>query len=86
MNIELVEPEYTRDQARCCGGSACDYESRKEMASLRAGEFPENQVVVYCTGCVRSFSVTDAAPRHLLDLLFCEPTEGLYPPKTERRE
>ena len=85
MNIDLVEPEYTRDHAKCCGGSACDYESRKEMASLRAREFPENQVVVYCTGCVRSFSVTDVKPRHLLDLLFSEPTEGLYPPKTERR-
>lgn len=85
MNIELIEPEYTKDHARCCGGCACDYESRKEMANLRAREFPENQVVVYCTGCVRSFSITDAAPRHLLDLLFSEPTEGLYPPKSERR-
>ena len=86
MNIELIEPEYTRDQVRCCGGSACDYETRKRIASLRAIEFPENQVVVYCTGCVRSFSVTDVKPRHLLDLLFAEPTENLYPPKTERRD
>ena len=85
MNIELVEPEFTRDQAGCCGGCASDYEARKEMADLRAKEFPEKQVVVYCTGCVRSFSVTDAAPRHLLDLLFAEPTEGLYPPRNERR-
>ena len=30
-----------------------------------------------CTACVRSFSVTDKTPRHLLDLLFNEPTEGL---------
>ena len=81
MNIELVEPEYTRDHARCCGGCAADYETRKALASRRAEEFPENNVVVYCTGCTRSFSITDAAPRHLLDLLFNEPTEGLYPPR-----
>lgn len=81
MNIKLVEPEYTRDQARCCGGSAGDYETRIQMAARRAKEFPEKNVVVYCTGCTRSFSVTEAAPRHLLDLLFHEPTEGLYPPK-----
>ena len=81
MNIELVEPEYTRDHARCCGGSAGDYETRKKLALRRALEFPENNVVVYCTGCVRSFSITHIAPRHVLDLLFSEPTEGLYPPK-----
>ena len=51
------------------------------MACERAREFPEKNVVVYCTGCVRSFSVTEVSPRHLLDLLFEQPTEGLYPPK-----
>ena len=80
MNIELAEPEYTRDEARCCGGSAGNPEARREMALSRAAEFPEKDVVVYCTGCVRSFSVTEAKPRHVLDLLFEEPTEGLYPP------
>ena len=81
MNIELVEPEHTRDEARCCGGSAADYETRKAMAMRRAAEFSEKNAVVYCTGCTRSFSITDVAPRHLLDLLFEEATEGLYPPK-----
>ena len=80
MNIELIEPEYTRDDARCCGGSAPDFETRKNMAIKRAMEFPVKDVVVYCTGCTRSFSITEVAPRHLLDLLFEEPTEGLYPP------
>ena len=81
MNIEPVEPENTRDEAGCCGGSAADYETRKAMAMRRAAEFSEKNVVVYCTGCTRSFSITDVAPRHLLDLLFGEATEGLYPPK-----
>ena len=81
MNIRLIEPEHTRGEARCCGGSAGDYETRRRMACACARELPEKNVVVYCTGCVRSFSVTEASPRHLLDLLFEEPTEGLYPPK-----
>ena len=81
MNIRLIEPEHTRGEAGCCGGSAGDYETRRRMACARARELPEKNVVVYCTGCVRSFSVTEASPRHLLDLLFEEPTEGLYPPK-----
>ena len=85
MNISLVEPEHTKDDTRCCGGCSPDYETRKEMAICRAEEFSENNVVVYCTGCTRSFSVTNVAPRHLLDLLYSEPTEGLYPPKTKRR-
>ena len=82
MNIELVEPEATRDGAECCGGSAGDYETRRRMAISRARAFSEADVVVYCTGCARSFSLTDTAPRHLLDLLFEERTEGLYPPRT----
>ena len=77
MNIELAEPAYTLDDAKCCGGSAPDFETRKEMALRRTMDFPEENVVVYCTGCVRSFSLTPVHPRHLLDLLFEEPTEGL---------
>ena len=80
MNIRLIEPEWTGDEARCCGGSAKDLESRRRMALSRAAEFTEENVVVYCTGCARSFSITPVRPRHLLDLLFGEPTEGLYPP------
>ena len=77
MNITLAEPIRTRSNTVCCGGCASDAESRKIMAHARAGEFPEKNIVVYCTGCARSFSVTDKRPRHLLDLLFNEPTEGL---------
>lgn len=79
MGIEIVEPEYTRDRSRCCGGSAPDLATREAMARRRAAEFPEDDVVVYCTGCVRSLSITDVRPRHLLDLLFSETTEGLTP-------
>ena len=77
MNIALVEPLHTRETAVCCGGSAIDLVARKKMAQERAKEFSQEDVVVYCTGCTRSLSVTDKRPRHLLDLLFGEPTQGL---------
>ncbi len=80
MNISLVEPACTREETPCCGGSAPDLATRVEMARRRAAAFSEKNVVVYCTGCTRSFSVTEVSPRHLLDLLFRETTKGLYPP------
>ncbi len=81
MNIEITEPALTRDSAPCCGGSTGDYRTRLRTAMERAAQLPEKDVVVYCTGCTRSFSVTPVKPHHLLDLLFEEKTEGLYPPK-----
>ena len=77
MNNALSEPAHSRETTVCCGGCASDPEDRKRMARARAGEFSEKNVVVYCTGCARSFSITDRSPRHLLDLLFQEPTQGL---------
>lgn len=77
MNIALVEPLHTREATVCCGGSAPDLVARKKMAQERAKAFSQEDVVVYCTGCTRSFSITGKRPRHLLDLLFGEPTQGL---------
>lgn len=77
MNITLVEPIHTLENSHCCGGSAPVLEERIRMAYTRAAEFSEENVVVYCTGCTRSLSITDKHPRHLLDLLFDQPTQGL---------
>ena len=41
------------------------------------GQLPAKDVALYCTGCVRSFSVTEARPHHLFDLIFGQETEGL---------
>lgn len=77
MNIELIEPKYTRNETPCCGGCADNNEDRKQMAVSRAESLPLEDVVLYCTGCVRSFSVTDVHPYHILDLMFGESTKGL---------
>lgn len=77
MNIDLAEPIHTLDETRCCGGCAVNLDERRAMAHTRAEDFPADNVVVYCTGCTRSLSVTHVHPRHILDLLYGEPTEGL---------
>ena len=77
MKIDLKEPAYTLDETRCCGGCASDPAARRSMARTRAEDFPTDNVVVYCTGCTRSLSVTRVHPRHILDLLYNEMTEGL---------
>ena len=77
MNIDLVEPAYTLDETRCCGGCTSDSEARRAMARTRAEDFPTDNVVVYCTACTRSLSVTRVHPRHMLDLIYGERTEGL---------
>ena len=77
MNIDLIESPQTLDNVRCCGGCAKNLDERRAMAHRRAEGFPANDVVIYCTGCTRSLSITRVHPRHLLDLLYEEPTEGL---------
>lgn len=77
MNILLIEPKLTRDKTPCCGGCSKNVEVRKHMAAKRAEVLPVKDVVLYCTGCVRSFSVTEVQPYHMLDLIFNEMTKGL---------
>lgn len=77
MNISLIEPSLTKDESPCCGGCAKNIETRKQMAFNRCESLPLDDVVLYCIGCVRSFSVTKATPHHMLDLIYNEPTEGL---------
>jgi len=77
MNIDLAEPACTMDRTRCCGGCLSNLDERRAMARTRAKDFPSDNVVVYCTGCTRSLSTTNVRPRHILDLLYEEPTEGL---------
>jgi len=78
MNIEIVEPEKTRETGTCCGDSY--YGNRpvdevKEIMRTRAGEMPVEDVVVYCVSCVKSIHNGGKKPRYLVDLLFGEETD-----------
>ena len=77
MNINLVEPEKTRDKSVCCGdsfyGSIPVTEVKKQMIK-RANEMPADDVVVYCVSCTKSVIIGGKKPRYLVDLLFNEET------------
>ena len=90
MNIEVVEPEKTRETGTCCGDSYYgnrSVEEVKERMRSRTGEMPVEDVVVYCVSCVKSIYIGGKKPRYLVDLLFGEETEPeTYEPDDWHRE
>lgn len=78
MNIRAVEPRATRTHGVCCGDSLYGVVPVSEVESQmrkRAGEMPAAEVAVYCISCVKAMRLGGKTPRHLVDLLFSEPTE-----------
>ncbi len=78
MNVRTVEPQATRTRAVCCGDSLYGVVSTAEVEAQmrkRAGEMPAAEVAVYCVSCVKAMRLGGKTPRHLVDLLFGEPTE-----------
>lgn len=77
MNINLIEPEKTRNKSTCCGDSfygTLPIEKVKEQMKKKANELPLNDVVVYCVSCSCSVLNGDKVPHYLPDLLFGEAT------------
>ena len=77
MKITVVEPEFTRSQAICCGDSfygTLPVEKVKEQMRQRAQQMPCENVAVYCVSCVNAMHIGGKTPRHLVDLLFGEKT------------
>jgi Fe-S oxidoreductase len=77
MNIAVAEPEHTRTRGTCCGDSfhgALPVAEVKALMRRRAGEMPCEDVVVYCVSCAKAMHLGGRRPRHLVDLLFGEPT------------
>jgi Fe-S oxidoreductase len=84
MNIKVIEPEYTRTKAACCGDRFYDVLSTEQVwqkMKERADTMPREDVVVYCLGCVRAMTIGGKKPRYILDLLFQEDTvsENILP-------
>lgn len=84
MNINLIEPEKTRDKGACCGDSfygKVPSEKLKKQMIKRAAEMPCRDVVVYCVSCCNSMFIGGKQPRYLVDLLLDEPTvRGIVEP------
>lgn len=77
MNIEPVEPKATGTHGICCGDSFYGIVPDPEVKALmkkRAREMPAEDVAVYCVSCVKAMHIGGRRPRHLVDLLFGEPT------------
>lgn len=84
MNINLVEPEKTREKGICCGDSfygVLPVEEVKKKMKDRAKEMPVDDVVVYCVSCCKSMHIGGKKPRYMIDLLFGEDTvSGIFEP------
>lgn len=84
MNIVPVEPKATRTHGVCCGDSfygEVPTDKVKNFMRKRARQMPAEDVAVYCVSCVKSMHIGGRRPRHLVDLLFGEPTTpGTFEP------
>lgn len=75
MNIEVVEAELSRENARCCGrvydkaGFEKDFSER--MVRDRINDFPCEDIVVHCVGCESYFQLYTDKVHHLANLI-CE--------------
>jgi Fe-S oxidoreductase len=77
MNINLVEPEKTRERSTCCGDSfygTIPTVKVKEQMIKKANELPIDDVIVYCVSCSCSIYNGGKKPHYLPDLLFGEET------------
>lgn len=84
MNIELIEPKHTMENAICCGDrfyGVLPVEKVKNMMIKRADEMTCDDVIVYCVSCIKAIHIGNKKPRYLVDLLFNEEThEGVFEP------
>lgn len=72
MNIEIVEAPFSGTESVCCGDNfygAVPNEQVEERIRMRAEQFPCDNVVVYCIGCVRAMTSGGKTPLYLPDLL-----------------
>ena len=72
MNIEIVEAPFSGTESVCCGDNfygAVPNEQVEARIWMRAEQFPCDDVVVYCIGCVRAMVSGGKTPRYLPDLL-----------------
>lgn len=73
MHIEIVEAEFSGTESVCCGDNfygAVPNEQVEKRIQMREDQFPCQDVVVYCIGCVRAMTASGKTPHYLPDLLF----------------
>ena len=72
MNIKVVETQFSGTESVCCGDNfygLVPNEDVEKRIKMRADQFPCENVVVYCIGCVRAMEAGGKRPLYLPDLL-----------------
>ena len=90
MNIKIVEPQFSRTKAICCGDSfygVLPVQQIKDQMKKRADQMPCEDVVVYCVSCIKAMHIGGKKPRYIVDLLFAEDTQiGTFEPEAWRQQ
>lgn len=79
-NCEIEEAQFSGMESVCCGDNfygAVSKEQVEERIKMRAEQFPCDNVVVYCIGCVRAMTSGGKIPRYLPDLLLDRASEPM---------
>ncbi len=78
MNIEIVEAELNSEKTVCCGRSMAGkvpLEKIYEQQKKRGSQMPLQDVVTYCSFCMKSMANAGKTSHHLLNLILDEKTE-----------
>lgn len=80
MNIKNEEAEFSGTESVCCGDNFYGLASNEQVEQRikwRADQFPCENVVVYCIGCVRAMYSGGKKPLYLPDLLLNRAVEPM---------
>ncbi|MBR1390775.1 MAG: (Fe-S)-binding protein [Lachnospiraceae bacterium] len=80
MNVEIIECEFSGTRSVCCGDNFYGYVPNEVVEARiheRAHQFPCENVVVTCIGCVRAMTVGGKNPLYLPDLLLNRVSEPM---------
>lgn len=80
MHIEIVEAEFSGTKSVCCGDNFYGYVPNEQVEARireRAEQFPCENVVVTCIGCVRAMTSGGKTPLYLPDLLLGRASEAM---------
>lgn len=86
LGYKTAEPEYTRNNTRCCGlnytSDSANFAVAKHAMSRRVKDFPTQNIVVYCSACRSSMLIGGGKAWHILDLIWGPVIyNGSLPPK-----
>lgn len=93
LEVEIIEPKYTKEHTQCCGYGGFSYFANKEFSEKAIKEriaLEDEDYLVYCAMCRDLFASKGKKTLHILDLIFGEDLEVLSkkkgPTLSERRD